>query len=376
MTILEELFNRRWIVKQKDKELYYQIRDQLPKYQKFLNEKMGYRVLLNPHVIKLEKVPGNAEPWMGIQQFTSSLEYQFFCLILMFLEDMEPGRQFVLSELTEFVRNHYPGEPIVWEEYHKRRYLIRTMKYCFEEQLILHHDGSQSQYLQDETQDVLYENTGLSRYYMRHLNQPITTIESIDAIDFQNESESVEDRGLLRRQRVYRKLVLEMGVHKTDETDEDFLYIKNYRNILEQDLSAVFQASLHIHKNSAYLVLDEDGNLGRTFPDRSNLSEIILLVNRKIRENVAEKRWYLDANDHIFVTPIEFENLIARCKEEFQDRFTKGFQNQTTQEFVAEVLQAMQRYNMITLEEEVKSVVIHPICGKIVGYYEEEFDGD
>lgn len=65
MTVLEELFNRRWIIREYDKELYHRVCDQLPTYQKFLNEKLDYPVIVTPKLTKLEKIPGQAEPWMG-----------------------------------------------------------------------------------------------------------------------------------------------------------------------------------------------------------------------------------------------------------------------------------------------------------------------
>jgi len=37
-----------------------------------------------------------------------------------------------------------------------------------------------------------------------------------------------EDRGIIRRQRVYRKLLMAMGVYKTEDTEEDFLSFKEY----------------------------------------------------------------------------------------------------------------------------------------------------
>lgn len=167
MTVLEELFNRRWIVREYDKDLYYRVRDQLPIYQKLLNEKLDYPVIVTPQLIKLEKIPGQAEPWMGIQAFSSALEYKFFCLILMFLEDLDAGQQFVLSELTDYLLMQFPEGSLKWENYTNRRLLIRTVKYCFEEQLLLRQDGTESDYLSDQSQDILYENTGLSRYFVR-----------------------------------------------------------------------------------------------------------------------------------------------------------------------------------------------------------------
>lgn len=107
MKVLEVLLNNRWILKSRDRELYYQVKEALAsgEEKKFLREKLGYQVLINPYMIKVEKLPAAAENWMGISEFCDLIEYVFFCLVLMFLEDKEAEDQFVLSELTEYVQS-------------------------------------------------------------------------------------------------------------------------------------------------------------------------------------------------------------------------------------------------------------------------------
>ena len=103
MRTLELLLNRRWILKSRERELYYQVKEELSsgEEKKFLMEKLGYQVIVNPYMIKVEKMPAVPENWMGILEFKEPIEYVFFCLVLMFLEDKEAEEQFVLSELTE-----------------------------------------------------------------------------------------------------------------------------------------------------------------------------------------------------------------------------------------------------------------------------------
>ena len=107
MNVLEILLSRRWILKSKDRELYYQVKDEVSKVKKFINEKLGYQLIVNPYLIKLEKTPAVSENWMGISEFQHKIEYVFLCMILMFLEDIEAVEQFVLSELTEYFQSQY-----------------------------------------------------------------------------------------------------------------------------------------------------------------------------------------------------------------------------------------------------------------------------
>ena len=127
---LETLLSQRWILKSRDRELYYELKEELAsgEEKKFLMEKLGYPLIVNPYMIKVEKIPAVPENWMGILEFTSKLEYIFFCLVLMFLEDKEAEEQFVLSELTEYIQGQYREEQVDWTVYRYRRHLIKVMK--------------------------------------------------------------------------------------------------------------------------------------------------------------------------------------------------------------------------------------------------------
>ena len=103
MRILETLLSRRWILKSQDRELYYQVKDEIGSVKKFLTEKLGYQVIVNPYLVKVEKLPAKPENWMGITEFTEKIEYVFFCLLLMFLEDKDTEYQFTISMLADYI---------------------------------------------------------------------------------------------------------------------------------------------------------------------------------------------------------------------------------------------------------------------------------
>ena len=52
-----------------------------------VEEFIGYKLIVNPYVIKMEKIPGKPQAFMGIESFNSKLEYVFLCLILIYLEE-------------------------------------------------------------------------------------------------------------------------------------------------------------------------------------------------------------------------------------------------------------------------------------------------
>ncbi len=248
MNTLEILLSRRWVLKSRDKELYYQVKDQLGEVKKFLMEKMGYQVIVNPYLVKVEKIPAKAECWMGIQEFTEPVEYAFFCLILMFLENKEAEEQFVLSELTEYVQGQYQEEQIDWTVYRFRRHLIKVMKYCVSVGILEVDDGSEEGFARDYSGEVLYQNTGVSRFFMRNFTQNIMDYSSHRDFLKGEWIDVDEDRGIVRRQRVYRSLLMSMGLYRTEENEEDFAYVRNYRNMIQGDLEERLSCELQVYR--------------------------------------------------------------------------------------------------------------------------------
>lgn len=371
MRTLEILLERRWILKSRDRELYYQIRDELGSVKKFLTEKLGYQVVVNPYLIKVEKMPAKPENWMGIQEFTDPIEYVFFCMVLMFLEEKEAEEQFVLSELTEFIEGQYREEQIDWTVYRYRRHLIKVMKYCAGCGILDINDGSEENFARNNSSEVLYENTGVSRYFMKNFTQDIMGYTS--PADFEKEEwiDVNEDRGIIRRQRVYRRLLMSMGMEKDRDTEEDFAYLRNFRNMIQGELSELFDCELHVHRNSAFLILGEGCRMGRCFPEENTLSDIVLLVHSVIQEKIQRNELVLGAEERLVVPGEYFTGLLEECRERYSRGFIKTYREMTTREFCQQVKAYMTELALI--EEESGSVRIHTAVGKIAGQYPKDF---
>lgn len=371
MRALEILLSRRWILKARERELYYQMKDEIGNVKKFLMEKLGYQVIVNPYLVKVEKLPAKPENWMGIQEFTEQIEYVFFCLVLMFLEDKEAEEQFVLSELTEYMQGQYREEQIDWTVYQYRRHLVRVMKYCVSCGILNVDDGSEESFAKDDTSEVLYENTGVSRYFMKNFTQDIMGYASPEDFEKEEWIDVDEDRGIVRRQRVYRRLLMSMGMYKTQETEEDFAYIRNYRNLIEGELSELFDCELHVHRDSAFLILGEECRLGRCFPEENTLSDIILLMNQIIMEKVESKEIAVSANESIRIPKERYRSMVEECKERYGKGLIKKYREMTTGEFYRGVYAYMTELELI--EQMHDDIVIRSVVGKIIGKYPEDF---
>ena len=75
MEVARALIENNWIDKKKDKELYGKVRRELPKCQKFFREQLGWTIINNEQILKVEKVPACAESYMGITDFTERRDY-------------------------------------------------------------------------------------------------------------------------------------------------------------------------------------------------------------------------------------------------------------------------------------------------------------
>ena len=371
MNTLEILLSKRWILKSREKELYYQVKDQLGKYRDFLNDKLGYHIVVTPNLIKLEKVPAQPENWMGIPEFKEKTEYIFLCLVLMFLEDKEAEEQFVLSDLTEYVQSQWKEYEVDWTVYRNRRCFVKVLKFCVNCGILKVDDGNEENFSKDNEAEVLYENTGVSRYFMRNFAMDISGFTS--PLDFVNKEwiGMDEDRGIIRRQRVYRKLLMAMGVYKTEDTEEDFLYIKNYRNIIQGELSGLADCQLHVHKNSAFLVLGEECHMGRCFPEGNTLSDITLLCGGIIREMLEIGEITCPVDEKIIMPVQKFIKILENCKEKYQEGFPKKYREMTTNEFVTTVKQYMEEMELAGTNGT--DIYIQPALGKMKGVYPDNF---
>ena len=375
MKELDALLNNRWILKAEDKELYYKVRDQLGEIRKFTSDKLGCHIIENALMVKLEKIPVIPESFMGIKEFTSKEEYAFLCLLLMFLEDKDPQGQFILSQLTEYVFANMPEGSIDWTLYLNRRRMIKVLRYAVDQGIIRITDGTDEGFMDDASGEVLYENTGASRYFMKSFSKDI--MEYTKPEDFQESDwfEVDEDRGFARRHRVYKRLIFAPGMYKADGSSEDFEYLKYYGRRLSEELEQIFDCHVHIHKGSAYLLSGDDCRMGTVFPGNNSISDILLLCFREIRKKIEKGQWKTGLDETCLIDGIEFENMIKEMKQEYGSGFSKNYREMPEGEFVKSVLDEMKLWMFIRKEELAHQIKICPLTGKIQGSYPEDYMG-
>ena len=375
MKELEMLLKQRWILKSDQKEQYYRIRDGIGEVRKFASDKLGCQIIENSLLVKMEKVPVKPEEFMGIQEFSSKEEYAFLCILLMFLEDKDAQEQFILSQLTEYIVANTPGEVVDWTMYTRRRRLIKVLRYAVTEGILCITDGSEEAFMDDMAGEVLYENTGASRYFMRNFTHDIMTYTKPEDFGESDWLEMDEDRGFARRHRVYRQLLFEPAMYRANCSEEDFEYLKYYGGRLREDLEKNFDCQIHIHKGSAFFLNGEDCRMGETFPGNNVLSDILLLCLAEIQKHIQTGVWKRQTNEIYVVSEVEFEKILSEVKQKYRSGFTKNYREMPQGEFVKIVEEMMERWMFIQKRPLEHQVLILPACGKLKGSYPQNFTG-
>lgn len=374
MREMDALLNNRWILKSEDKELYYKVRDQLGEIRKFASDKLGCHVIENALMVKLEKIPVIPESFMGIQEFTSKEEYAFLCLLLMFLEDKDPQGQFILSQLTEYVSANMPSGSVDWTLYVNRRRMIKVLRYAVDQGMIRITDGTDEGFMDDASGEVLYENTGASRYFMRNFSHDIMDYTKPE--DFQESDwfEMDESKGIARRHRVYKRLLFAPGMYQNDGPQEDFEYLKYYGRRMSEDLERTFDCQVHIHKGSAFLLSGENCRMGAVFPGGNAISDVCLLCFGPIQEKIANGEWKMATDETVTIEMAELENLIKKIKHVFGEGFTKELREMPEGEFARTVIDNMELWMFLKKQSDGRRVMLYPAIGKLEGHYPKEYE--
>ena len=375
MNEVRTLMEAFWIRRDAEKDTYFRVKRDFPKYKKFIQDQLGWRLISNEHLLKLEKVPVQAQPFMGITQFQDTRDYCILSVLLMFLEDKEEQEQFLLSELIDFTGLQLKTVMDVdWNSFSQRKSLVRVLQFAEEKGMLKAYEGSSETLNQGIGQEVLYENTGLSRYFAVNFTEDISTFESYR--DFENdridELDGLEtDRGHFRINRVYRNLVLCPAMYWDDNEDADSLYLKNQRNWVERYMDENLGGRLDVHKGAAFWMVEEDDSYGTVHPREAMLPELITLVCAEIcmrAENGPETR---DGADVLSVTEGKFEHLILDVRKRWKDAWSKEYREMEPEKLLKQVKTYMESWMMIRCSNG--TVQILPGAGKVTGFYPEDY---
>ncbi len=368
------LLDRFWVTRMEDKELYFTLKrtQSEPEFHRLVNELLGWNLIVNESVIKLEKVPPRAMPWMGIQSFQEPMDYCLLCAVLLFLADLDDGAPFLLSSLTRATETFLSEvQPVDWTRFPHRKSLVRVLQYAQEVGLVLVYDGNTSLFGNDQNQEVLYENTGLSRHFPVHFGRDIMDLRSVE--DFESlawEGDETEQR----RRRVYRQLALTPGLYCSDQSQSDYDYIKNQRKTVSGNLDQFLNGELQIYKNGAFFLLSEGERCGMIYPGARAMSDVALLLCAQLREQIRQGIYLRQEDDTVLLTRREFRYEISRCRE----RYGNGWGSQLRACSLERICQELTAYmsGWMLLEEPDEDILLYPAVGKFLGSYPASYQNE
>ncbi|MCX7885506.1 MAG: TIGR02678 family protein [Caloramator sp.] len=372
MDTLKTLLDNYIIVKEDNKDLYYEIKDNIKNFKSFIQDKLGYDIIVHQDFIKLEKFPGKLEPWMGIRDFKDKLDYCLFILLIMFLEDKGKEDKFVLSQLIDYINSNFEFEKIDWTIYSNRRALVRVLKFAEGLKLIKVFDGEDDSFAESETAEVLYENTGISKYVIRSFPIDISSAKSYkDFISFAWDTID-EQKGITRRHRVYRNIIMSSVMYNEGSEDQDFYYLKNFKPNIESDLEKYLGWKLHVHREAALVGLEENERIEETFPNISAISDIVLCLNKLLLEKLRDNILSLNDNFNIEIDEKCFLELLDELKIKKGEGWSKEFRECSQNYLYSEVFNFMKGFNMIDKIND--KIILKPLIAKITGDYPKDFN--
>ncbi len=366
---LEYLLNNYWVVKEANPKIYFQIKNNLDYYKDFIQTKLGSRLIVNDRFIKLEKIPATPKPYMGISDFHHPIEYIILFLILLFLEDKPKFEQFILSSLIDYITNTATTLKLDnvpdWNLFHHRKYLVNVIKHL-NNLHIINIVEEQNNFAEDAKAEALYETTGLSNYYVREFKNNILEYQTISDYTMDEFNDQNENQGDVRRYRVYRHLLYSLSAYQEDLTEFEVDYLRKFRGSINNEISKYTNSEFELTKNMALLLYDDETQERFDFPNSKAISDITLMVNYNIVKQVDNHSLSLNQDETITISKEQLTRIIKDVKLEYQDYFSKNYQDMPSSNFTNEVISYLKEYDF--LRDHELGYQIYPMVSKLTGY--------
>lgn len=357
-----------WITKDKNRDLYYQIKNNQSEIKDFISKNLGSNLIIHDKFIKLEKIPTITKSNAKLNNFSSVLEYVILTIMLLFLEDKTKGDYFVLSDLIEYVKNtsitlelnHIPD----WNKVQDRRCLSNVISLLEELEIIKIKDSSKVSFIESKEAEVLYESLGTSNYLMRMFDNDIN--ELITPEDFIKDEFTGQDeeKGDVRRYKVFRNILYTPAVSSKDLSSNELDYIKRNRTYIKSEIDKKLNMEVEITNNLTILYDEESTTQKDNFQNSKKLTEIVLMMNEKILEEINNKIM-LDNYEIASVKEDYFENIIKEIKRTKAPYVGKTLLRETDKKFYTMILEYMEKYNIV--EKKNDEIIIYPTVARLIG---------
>ncbi len=362
-----------WVIKDDNPELYYQLKNNQNLIKDFVVKNLGSNFIIHDRFIKLEKLPTIPKANTGIPNFTSVLDYVMLSIFLTFLEDKTRGDKFILSDLIDYIKNtaitleldHVPD----WNLAYHRRSLVNVINFLLKIGAIKLKDEDKVSFADSKEADALYETTGISNYVMRLFDNDIHDVyKPSDFLKNEFLTQS-EDKGDVRRYKVFRNILYTPSVFMKELSPSEIDYIKKNRFYIKHEIDDKLDLSTEITHNMAFIYEDENNNNKDNFPNNKKISEIVLMINDILLNDIKTGKITLDEYEVASIDASYLLRIIKDIKELKKPYLSKQYQNLGTDKFYDEITTYMQDYNFIRKDGD--TILIYPSIGRMIGITKE-----
>ncbi|MDR2904274.1 MAG: TIGR02678 family protein [Clostridiales bacterium] len=369
MEHLKFLLEHHFVYKEANRELYYTIYDSQKEFKPFL-DKLGYQLIVRTDFLRLEKLPADIDEFMGVSEFKTVEEYILLMLLLIFLEEKTKEDQFLLADVVEFFEGN--GKlTLDTTKQSTRRQICRVFNYAKDNYLIKLCDGNIDRYITDSAVQVLYDNTGLSKYFVLNFSPGLAKCERYEDVRQLAAFEAEQNIVAARRNTVYRNLLLRPAVYNQPSPYDEYGYIKNFRSNIAEDFAAYLGWTLHVHKEASFVIPAQSDKPHQAFPGKDGQSAAALLFNLEIRKRVDSNQLLPDNKGEIYLSNIEFLTIATHVKETKGAGLIQELRNMTNERFSDALKTYLQQFMFCRVDTE--GIVLLPAIGKIVGDYPKSF---
>ncbi|GIP33369.1 TIGR02678 family protein [Paenibacillus sp. J2TS4] len=365
---IHALFNRPWILKEEDKELYFTVKDHYDELRNWFMEQTGYPLIVTRTLAKLDKVPVVAYPWMGFTEFREQRDYIFFTFGLWYLEGKTELDQFLLSDIVEEIREHMNGQGLEadWSNYYHRLSMARALKKLRSLGVLFSVDGDEGEWAQNESRNALFECSPNVRYILRRFPQDLTFYNGMEELsDPVIYADTPEGQALRRRHRVYRRLLLEPAVPDRLWNEEDLSYVLTQRRSIMDQLGRMMGWEGRRYREGLLFFHPELTGEATLFPTLSGGSDLALLVAGELRRQLNQEGSdrYVEDNGCIRVERSEMETLLLRLQRKHKEYWSKEFRVASSQELAELCFTHMVEWNLGVWEDH-SYFLISPVLGR------------
>jgi len=375
---VQALLNRPWIAREEDSDLYYTIKDHYEELRDWFMDKAGLPLLMTRMLVKLDKTPVKASPWMGIAEFRQPKDYVFFTYGLWYLEGKTELDQFLLSDIVEEIREQMltVGLEADWRNYYDRLSMARALKKLREFGVLSNVDGDENDWAQDAERNALYECSPLSRYVLRRFPRDLTGCSRLEDLEDPIPYANTQDgQAMRRRHRVYRRLLLEPVVTDRQWDEEDLQYVLwQRRAIIDQLEKMLGWVGRRYREGLLFFHPDLTGEC-ELFPTPAGVSDLALLLAGELRRRLADGIVYVENNGAIRLAKAELEAIVYKIQSRYKEFWSKEFRGLSSQELAELCMRHLLEWGLGEQENET-SFLISPVLGRWNAEYAHiDFEG-